>query len=518
MARPLSIVSRFISGPSSRLSAGLALITVCLVLTADLFGLLPNSKKAVIEARAGVIEQSASIIQQIINRDGADRLDGYLSSTVTRNSTLDGLIVKTEVGEVVAIYGDVSLAEFEDPNRDFASVAIRKDGERWGAIGYQFKPFRPPGVAGWLFTPVAKLLYFLAAIGYCFYAFFLRKVLQHLDPTAIMPQRVRTIMDTLTEGTVLIDADFRIIMANLAFARMVEYPIKELTGTKIGAFDWTQADAEQETTIFLPWDSAIGAGAVVEGRHLSLSISRRGIRHYVVNVAPIFDTSERCKGALITFDDRTEMVRTHAELKSALAKLEEQQEAIERQNEELKHLATRDPLTSCLNRRAFFEIFEKELLTAKKRGQALSCIMCDIDHFKSVNDTYGHATGDKVIQIMANTVKEALRDNDHLCRYGGEEFCVVMPGTTIKEAAEIAERMRAAVEKGAAKKLRLTGNRKITSSFGVSTLSDDVDDLHKLIEFADQALYVSKDNGRNQVSVFKDPNQTSDGDKVVSLA
>jgi diguanylate cyclase (GGDEF)-like protein len=156
-------------------------------------------------------------------------------------------------------------------------------------------------------------------------------------------------------------------------------------------------------------------------------------------------------------------------------------------------------LTNCLNRRAFFEHCEAEFEIAKRDGKPLSCIMTDIDHFKSVNDTYGHGVGDQVIQSVANILRSGLRSIDFIGRYGGEEFCLLMPGVDIKQAAEIADRIRAGLE------AQITpGNaalkHTVTSSFGVSSSDFGAPDPSKLIDQADKALYVSKESGRNRVS------------------
>jgi diguanylate cyclase (GGDEF)-like protein len=123
--------------------------------------------------------------------------------------------------------------------------------------------------------------------------------------------------------------------------------------------------------------------------------------------------------------------------------------------------------------------------------------MADIDHFKSVNDRYGHAVGDKVIRFLANIITEHSRPSDLVGRFGGEEFCIVLPGIGSKIAAEIAERLRLLVEKGHG--VNFSSGMRITTSFGVSSVARGVHDLHVLLEQADKSLYAAKRSGRNCV-------------------
>jgi diguanylate cyclase (GGDEF)-like protein len=129
--------------------------------------------------------------------------------------------------------------------------------------------------------------------------------------------------------------------------------------------------------------------------------------------------------------------------------------------------------------------------------------MVGIDHFKRFNDLYGHAVGDQVIQVAARLLTSLLRQADILCRYGGEEFCIVLPGTTLQAAQSAAERMRARIEQHANESLRGMDITPITASIGLACVSQGATSLEALIDHADQALYTSKQNGRNRVTVWE---------------
>ena len=149
---------------------------------------------------------------------------------------------------------------------------------------------------------------------------------------------------------------------------------------------------------------------------------------------------------MVTFSDITQLEEKNDQLEGMLGMLKNSRDEIRRQNEELRVLATRDSLTDCLNRRSFFEKFETVFNIALRDGHKLACIMADIDVFKTINDRYGHARGDKVIQKVAECLQLSMRATDTICRYGGEEFCIVLPGMDLETAIKTAERARGNIQ------------------------------------------------------------------------
>ena len=205
----------------------------------------------------------------------------------------------------------------------------------------------------------------------------------------------------------------------------------------------------------------------------------------MANVAPILDGKGKSRGALATFDDVTALEDSHRKM--------------EIQNQKLEILATQDSLTGCLNRRAFYEKAKEYLAATAAGGSNLACIMADIDLFKSFNDRYGHAVGDQVIQFVAATLKSALRKDDVVCRYGGEEFCLLFSNSDIENAVTIVERIRHEIETQSPSAIPDKPEIRISASFGVSDLSLGAKDIEELITQADKALYKAKADGRNRV-------------------
>lgn len=187
-------------------------------------------------------------------------------------------------------------------------------------------------------------------------------------------------------------------------------------------------------------------------------------------------------------DSLKQVVAAHHELEHANNLL--------RQNENrIRELMLTDPLTGLGNRRHLDERLQVEVNRARRYGNSLCVVMTDLDHFKGINDTYGHRAGDLVLQAFANVLQEAVRATDFVARFGGEEFILVLPETTLQGAMQLAERIRTTLEKSDFPDIQ----RDITASFGVTSVKEG-DVMEEIFLRADRALYCSKENGRNRVT------------------
>ncbi len=166
---------------------------------------------------------------------------------------------------------------------------------------------------------------------------------------------------------------------------------------------------------------------------------------------------------------------------------------VAQEREHYRKLSEIDGLTEIYNRRTFDTTLAETVSLAQREHQPMALLMVDIDHFKEVNDTFGHETGDRVLQEMTHVIQSHLRPNDHLFRYGGEEFMIIIPGTGPQDIIPVAERLRAAV---AACDFSL--NRPVTISMGIARMQDH-DTPTRLVQRADRALYAAKRQGRNRV-------------------
>lgn len=160
-----------------------------------------------------------------------------------------------------------------------------------------------------------------------------------------------------------------------------------------------------------------------------------------------------------------------------------------------------DSLTKLFNRRKGWEMIEYEIVRSDRYQSHLSIIMLDIDHFKTINDTYGHQAGDTVLKVVAQVAQESVRKNDELIRWGGEEFIVLLPNTDLEGALLSAERLRAAIADTFIKTPH--EDLRITASFGVAVKDKNTPNLETLLARVDQAMYIAKYKGRNRVACSK---------------
>ncbi len=177
-------------------------------------------------------------------------------------------------------------------------------------------------------------------------------------------------------------------------------------------------------------------------------------------------------------------------------------ESLRASNEHLARVAITDPLTGVGNRRHFDEILETELKRNNRSRTPLALLMIDIDHFKRVNDSIGHQAGDRILKIVAETLRVNIRSYDTLCRFGGEEFAIIMPDTTAGQASSVAERIRREI--AAINSQGNYGEFPLTVSIGLRPVREaEIVDAAQLVAEVDQTMYRAKKGGRNLVETFR---------------
>jgi len=216
-------------------------------------------------------------------------------------------------------------------------------------------------------------------------------------------------------------------------------------------------------------------------------------------------------GSLIkTMADDTDKMRGSMDnLQSELVSSQQQVEKLHQELQRARGEAMTDPLTGILNRRGFESMSSQIFNDQSTLKKGLCLLMLDIDHFKKVNDTYGHLFGDKVIRTIALTLKSKVRGQDLVARLGGEEFAVLLPETDLSGATAVAEHIRQSIERG---KIRRINSQEqtagVTISIGVAAYSKGIDVI-SLLDQADKALYDSKNTGRNKISVYSQQEQVA---------
>ncbi len=187
----------------------------------------------------------------------------------------------------------------------------------------------------------------------------------------------------------------------------------------------------------------------------------------------------------------------------SLLRLRNRFEAFAIKQRELEQLSRTDGLTGLLNHKSIKERINEEFRRAQRHGDALGLLMVDLDHFKTLNDRRGHPFGDRVLKLVADIVAEAVRETDLCGRYGGEEFAVVLPRTSLNGALTVAERIRSSIEL-----FDFEGER-LTLSVGVAGFPGSASSPDMLLRAADEALYASKREGRNRTEIYRDASRRS---------
>jgi diguanylate cyclase (GGDEF)-like protein len=489
--------------PIWRLSLGLTILTCSILLTADFLRLLPPLEDEALRERVAVCETLALQAARLSSGHDLDLglLRTLLSSAVHRDDELMSAAVRSASGALLVQAGEHRRLwdppDAEGSTETHMRVPLFRDGQPWATLEARFAALDRAGLIWALWKrPLVRLVLVIGGLGFVAYAFFLRRNLKHLDPSAVIPARVQAALDVMAEGVILLDAHERIVLANAAFAQRMGGPPRSLLGVDAASFRWRADGPPGGAPVEMPWRLAVREGTATTGTTLCLDTPTDGSRVFVVNASPVLDGWGHPKGAIVTFDDATELERKTAALEEALGELEKSRDEIRFQNEELQVLARRDPLTGVANRRAFLSQLEEQLTATRRSDRELCCLMVDIDHFKRVNDEHGHAMGDEVIQLVAQALATEMGASEKVCRYGGEEFCLALADTPMDQAMRLADRVN--------KKVQLPGFARVpvAVSIGVSTTRSGSRTIAELIDQADQALYAAKQQGRNRVIRF----------------
>ncbi|MBC7756174.1 MAG: diguanylate cyclase [Bdellovibrio sp.] len=494
--------------PALRTSIGLVSLFIGWLFLIDIvIGIWPDEHAMTRALRQSASENLTLQAAALLQSNNIAELRKPLETAVKRNTDMQSIAIRTKAGVIFAQSGNHQTFWQPSSNTlstlDFVRVELKADRERWGDLEIAYHPSSPQTLTGWLMQPQV-LAFILAAVGgVALFSFYLRKIFVYLDPSAVIPDRVSAAFDNFSEGVMMVDKTGRIMLANKTLRSWVEDKNNPLFGKASKDLAWLKSALREDPKNY-PWIRAMAMQDAINGWQLEFKKVNGETIKAVLNCSPIQDAAKKVRGCLVTFDNVTEIERVNTELKLTMEQLYVSQLAIEKQNTELIELATRDSLTSCLNRRAFFETAEKIFAKHTVKKRSLVCIMSDIDHFKSFNDRHGHAVGDKVLVAFAKTLYAGLRNEDLLCRYGGEEFCILLPDATPEMALEIAERLRSDVESRAGSSIRGSLGLKITASFGVAILNQEIESFKAMLDKADQALYVAKRSGRNCVKVWEE--------------
>jgi diguanylate cyclase (GGDEF)-like protein/PAS domain S-box-containing protein len=498
-----------------RISLGFALVVISILITSSLLGIIPDPDKAEMQGRQKLAETLAIQYSLAASRNNYDVITSSMKMLVERNDDVMSAGLRNTRGDLLSTAGN--HAELWEPVEDDTStllqmqVPIFRDKRlrsKWATVELRFAPNNTAlSIFGYSLNQFVLMTIFVAISAFLAFLFLIKRIFTNIDPSAVVPTRVRRALDTLTEGVLLLDMEGKVMFSNKVFCGYSTLTTKELLGKRAGSLNW-EGEAEA-----LPWVKTLEDSVSGVRSPLTL-LTKNGLRRkFMVNSSMVTNDKGDGQGVMVTFDDVTELDAKNDELKGMLSKLKASSEKISQHNDELRILATRDPLTGCLNRRSLFENYESVYRESHSSDTAFSCLMMDIDHFKAINDNYGHSVGDEVLKSVASAVQDVMPEDGVVFRYGGEEFCILLTGNFGSEAEAVAECVRDAVEMVRVDITESDAPICVTASLGVSRSNDWAENLAILIDQADKALYISKKRGRNRVT-----NWTIDLDDTAHVA
>ncbi len=498
-------IKNLVLSPTTRIAFGLVMFTLSLLLVSDFIGLLPSHEKSQLQSRKFVAESIALQTNIAVSKDDLDSLGPLYTAFLNRNDDLSSIALMNADGELLVNGGDQDELASNDRVGLDSKTTVNVDIRNPDGVRSELRLVFTESVDNSFGKSLFPLLIYFSLAGFLGFAIFLRRVLKELDPDKAIPDRVRNALDTLSEGLMIVDQNGLILFLNESLANRIGIEPSRLIGSRASDLRWSIASEDSDdlqpalTASDLPWEKVLAGDEIDTLKNLRLQISPSKSYTFSVNTSSILDGDDSVRGVLVTLSDITEVEKQRDELQSTLVVLEKTQGEITRKNEALYKLATRDPLTDVLNRRAFFEAFDSLFEESVRSNSSLICLMTDIDKFKSVNDTYGHSVGDEVIQYLANVLTEFGENKFVVGRFGGEEFAMLMPDTSLTSGANLAERIRSHIETSSGNEI--SEKISITACFGVAGIPGEADSPRDLLELADAALYFAKENGRNRVAM-----------------
>lgn len=306
----------------------------------------------------------------------------------------------------------------------------------------------------------------------------------------IVPLARSHIIESMSDGVLVLDAQNRIVDINPAMETLLGRDRTSFLG---------KAAAEALDVWMDKSTSFIGG----QETHMELRLPNAPSRYLDLRVTPLYDTYQRLSGRLMVFRDITERKQVEKKLRSANDRLQSQLIEIGTLQSKLRSQAIRDPLTNLFNRRYLDETVDRELARAAREEYPVCVIMLDIDHFKKVNDTYGHEAGDFILKALAKTISERNRRGDFVCRFGGEEFVIVMPNMAVNTAYQRAEELRQSLNSLHVPYGRF--NLAITISMGIASYPTNGEDRESILRAADRAMYGAKQAGRDHILIYEGP-------------
>ncbi len=482
---------------ATHISIGLAFLTLGVLLGADLLGLVPNRTEAIVDGRRQLCESVATSCSVATERNDLGAIKAILETSVNRNKDLVSAGLRAADGSIVASAGE------HEKNWD-GTGAARKSTEaripifigdqRWGTLEVCFQPLSSSPSSGWLGNGPWGLFLFVTAAGFGAYWFFLRRTLQHLDPSKVIPDRVRAMLDALAEGIAVLDRQGRVVLANERFADSLGAEPDSLLGRRLATLPWRVENGTPQPGE-LPWEQALDTGQMIKDVRLRIAGPDGRTLTFTVNSAPVTKGTSR-RGAVATFDDVSHLEEKNAQLMDAMGQLKKSRDQIQRQNRELdaairaaneaseaksRFLASmsheiRTPMTAILG---YSELLLDPGTAEEQRSSAAQTIQRNGQHLLSlINDILDLSkieAGKMAVEVVACSPGDILREVASLLSVKAKEkgigLNVRTEGPIIESMESDPTRLRQVLVNLAGNSIKFTdtGEVNITASMGPPT-------------------------------------------------
>jgi PAS domain S-box-containing protein len=301
------------------IALGLTFLLVSLVLVSLYLGFIPNRDAAIRAGRAALAEALAANSSIFISQSDLRRLETTLRFVVGRNPEILSAAIRRSDHEIVVSVGE-HVRYWRAMSDDFSTdgqmqVPIWAGKQKWGTLELRSEPLSATGWYGFIFDARLQLILFMAGCAFPLFYFYLGKMLRQLDPSQAIPSRVRSALDTMVEGLLVIDADARIVLANQAFSSIVGLGPDQLIGVSASTFSWFDGDGSTLAEASTPWMNALREKTLQKNLMVSLHDTHGKRRAFIVNCSPIFVGKEQLGGVLISLDDVTELEEKKIELR-----------------------------------------------------------------------------------------------------------------------------------------------------------------------------------------------------------
>ena len=302
----------------SRIALGQVGLLASVLLGASFLGLIPDQRLSVREGRAALAEAIAANSSAMVTQGDVRRLENNLKFVVERNDDLLSAGLRTKDGRLIAIVGPHKegwrRVDSQLSTDSQVKVPIWAGTSEWGFVELRFKPLAVEGWMGYVLDPLVVLVVFVGLSSFFGFYFYLGKMLKHLDPSQAIPGRVRSALDTMAEGLLVLDNKEQIVLANRAFGTMLARSSEDLLGVKLSELPWTDPDGETLMEVDRPWHRALQSGKAEVNKRVRLVLPDGSRRTFMINCSPVLGGNKSHAGVLVSFDDVTLLEQQEVEL------------------------------------------------------------------------------------------------------------------------------------------------------------------------------------------------------------